>query len=110
MPCGQTTCTGGQVCCIWPMDPKYQSYCAAPGQCGGHLSASCNEGADCAPGQVCCMEIDNGVGKSISCVTSCTGNLVCTDNPTVCQGMDVCSPVDALPEGFLICLPPVSEQ
>lgn len=110
--CGAATCsTSTQQCCFNPQDAG-ASQCAPVGDGGcspGTFSQTCNEAADCAGGNVCCLSASLGIPPDIkaACETSCSGfSLQLCKTSAECKNGQPCG---AFPcRGYIIdsCGPP----
>lgn len=80
--CFDSTCdrTKNESCCSDP-DAAAGTHCGT--SCAfGTFSFSCDDGADCAPGQSCCID---GFGN-VSCQVSCSGERLCHANRDCAEG------------------------
>ena len=78
--CATTTCTGTtSVCC----DSATSAHCSTRGACAGFFEMQCDDNADCAAGQVCCVTASANIS---ACQSSCASSpsagrgLICTTN------------------------------
>ncbi|MFN0063113.1 MAG: tail fiber domain-containing protein [Myxococcaceae bacterium] len=106
MPCGNSQCDAGQVCCL---DCNGEGTCGAPGIICAGLACTTDGGPDagalacgtgsCASNQVCCLDCD-GTGTCLPPGSGCPGyNCDCGTEGQRCCGNEVgtCTP------GLLCC-------
>jgi len=92
VPCGNGSsviveCAPAQACCFSQTSAAYDE-CGAPGACDDYVF-TCNEPSDCASG-VCCADEDFfGFTGTISCVTSCSGGVLCAEDAD-CNPAETC--------------------
>ena len=100
--CGNNqVCLNGQVCCF-PLDKPNSSLCVPVGNCG-FATASCDDHADCANGESCCVAKKGDQLHGVACMLSCTG-----DSEPLCKsdadcGGETCQQHEKLPAGYKVC-------
>jgi len=110
IPCGNDTCTPGEVCCVQSSNP-FNSWCASAGQCGyGYIQVGCNGPNDCGANQVCCGRFEVNVGyHEVLCSPTCdndgvtVGIIMCGDDPQSCPSPSQCYQSSYLPPGHSFC-------
>ena len=107
VPCANSLCPTGEVCCHNGNSPN-QDHCAAPGGCGADSEMACAGPLNCAPGTECCADRDfYGYWEYSTCRVNCMANedLLCGGDPSVCpQGWN-CDPSEHIGAGYAYCLP-----
>ncbi len=94
IPCGNTSCTGNDVCCVDTQNQQTTYTCAAT--CPNNATALKCIGGDCGP-EVCCVYVDSITQQTASkCEVACGNNeaQLCQNTdagPTGCSSTAPCS-------------------
>jgi hypothetical protein len=89
--CGDTTCTGGQICCVTTGGPGgFTSECTAADACKGN-PVTCDGPEDCGDG-VCCGSFgDGGGGAACESADTCMTVICHDDGDCLGEGETCCS-------------------
>lgn len=103
---GDAVCSGFDVCCSSKSAWAKNTTTCKP-TCGGERTIACDDAADCATGQVCCMTTD-GASQALgaACASSCSGGQqqLCSIEASECTGGKSCSPLTTFsPAGLSTC-------
>ncbi len=78
MPGANCSGTIEPTCCVDPIDGAL-SYCAGDSaECGMKIPYTCDDGADCAPGTICCRFGSTSPQSRCMVAAQCVGEILCT--------------------------------